>query len=88
MQWENIQNQMRKAHSDAIERMTRPGPQKMTPNQIHEDDMEFNRLFSLMGERIPDPATPDYNLVQPLTLYFGKLQKKLGDYTEETVPPR
>jgi len=84
--WKAISQDVNKAHSNAIARMKVSGPSQVTPNQVHEDDIEFNKLTAQMGQAVTDTGNPDRGMIQPLSVYLGNLQKKLGDYQEGMGP--
>ena len=85
--WHTIAGAVEKAHSDAIARMSQPGPMQWPPNQISRDKAEFDSLIAPLGRQIEDPGSPDRQKFAPLLGYLKDLQGKLGDYPESVTPP-
>jgi hypothetical protein len=86
--WHAITGAVQKAHSDAIARMSQPGPTQWTPNQIRKDKAEFDGLLASMERPTEDSGNPDMQKFDPLLEYLKELLSKLGDYRESVTPPQ
>ena len=82
-QWHAITDAVKKTHSDAIARMSQPGPTQWAPNQISKDKAEFDGLLASMERPTEDSGNPDMQKFDPLLGYLKELLSKLGDYREK-----
>jgi hypothetical protein len=80
--WPTLEQQVRKAHSDAINRMSQPGSLQLTRNQIEADKEQFNKSLESPRQKAFDPENPDMDRFSPLLTYLRGLLKQLGDYPE------
>jgi hypothetical protein len=83
-QFEKSADSIGKSNSDAIRRMNLPGQQRLTPNQIRDYNLDFNKAIET-ARKSENSENLNQNRFALLKSYFLKVQTKLGEYSEMTV---
>ena len=88
-QWKESAPYVQKSVADALNRMTKPGPNQLSPNESARRSQEFGEIIEAAG-KMPDPAQIDDSngsdldpkRFDPLFNFLTALHTKLGDYPE------